>query len=128
MNKYVYYVSIVLLTITYSAITTSLIDYKSDTHKKVIDRLLLENDSLKTKLMSVSGFFINSKNLLNEKLFIKLSGSYPSSSVINCKNLFDDNKGSDIKADLKEARKPALSPSNIIVGLDEPKLRKVLKL
>ena len=53
MNKYVYYVSIVLLTITYSAITTSLIDYKSDTHKKVIDRLLLENDSLQTKLSNI---------------------------------------------------------------------------
>jgi len=53
MNKYVYYVSIILLTITYSAITTSLIDYKSDTHKKVIDRLLLENDSLQTKLSDI---------------------------------------------------------------------------
>ena len=53
MNKYVYYVSIVLLTIAYSAITTSLIDYKSDTHKKVIDRLLLENDSLQTKLNNI---------------------------------------------------------------------------
>ena len=53
MNKYVYYLSITLLTILYSAITTSLIDYKSDTHKKVIDRLLLENDSLQTKLSNI---------------------------------------------------------------------------
>jgi 3D (Asp-Asp-Asp) domain-containing protein len=34
----------------YSAITTSLIDYKSDTHKRVIDKLLIENDSLKIRL------------------------------------------------------------------------------
>ena len=53
MNKYVYYLSITLLTILYSAITTSLIDYKSDTHKKVIDKLLLENDSLQTKLSNI---------------------------------------------------------------------------
>ena len=53
MNKYVYYVSIVLLTITYSAITTSLIDYKSNTHKEVIDKLLLENDSLRIKLDNI---------------------------------------------------------------------------
>jgi|TARA_Y100000034_G_scaffold91442_1_gene110338 3D (Asp-Asp-Asp) domain-containing protein len=53
MNKYVYYVSLSLLTILYSAITTSLIDYKSDTHKKVIDRLVVENDSLKTKLSNI---------------------------------------------------------------------------
>ena len=50
MNKYVYYLSITLLTILYSVITTSLIDYKSNTHKEVIDKLLLENDSLRIKL------------------------------------------------------------------------------
>jgi 3D (Asp-Asp-Asp) domain-containing protein len=38
------------LTILYSVITTSLIDYKSNTHKEVIDKLLLENDSLRIKL------------------------------------------------------------------------------
>jgi 3D (Asp-Asp-Asp) domain-containing protein len=53
MNKYVYYLSIAILTITYSAITTSLIDYKSNTHKEVIDKLLLENDSLKMKLTTI---------------------------------------------------------------------------
>ena len=53
MNKYVYYVSIILLTITYSAITTSLIDYKSNTHKEVIDKLLLENDSLRIRLDNI---------------------------------------------------------------------------
>jgi len=53
MNKYVYYLSIVILTITYSAISTSLIDYKSNTHKEVIDKLLLENDSLKMKLSNI---------------------------------------------------------------------------
>ena len=53
MNKYVYYLSIVILTVTYSAITTSLIDYKSNTHKEVIDKLLLENDSLKMKLDTI---------------------------------------------------------------------------
>ncbi len=53
MNKYVYYLSITLLTILYSAITTSLIDYKSDTHKEVIDKLLLENDSLRIKLDNI---------------------------------------------------------------------------
>ena len=50
MNRYVYYLSILLLTVVYSAITTSLIDYKSDTHKRVIDKLLIENDSLKIRL------------------------------------------------------------------------------
>ena len=53
MNKYVYYLSIVILTVAYSAITTSLIDYKSNTHKEVIDKLLLENDSLKMKLDTI---------------------------------------------------------------------------
>ena len=53
MNKYVYYLSILLLTILYSVITTSLIDYKSNTHKMVIDRLVVENDSLKTKLSNI---------------------------------------------------------------------------
>ena len=53
MNKYVYYLSITLLTILYSAITTSLIDYKSNTHKEVIDKLLLENDSLRIKLDNI---------------------------------------------------------------------------
>ena len=50
MNRHVYYLSIVLLTLVYSVITTSLIDYKSDTHKRVIDKLVIENDSLKIKL------------------------------------------------------------------------------
>ena len=50
MNRYVYYLSILLLTVVYSAITTSLIDYKSDTHKREIDKLLIENDSLKIRL------------------------------------------------------------------------------
>ena len=53
MNKYVYYLSILLLTILYSVITTSLIDYKSDTHKRVIDKLTIENDSLKIKLDNI---------------------------------------------------------------------------
>ena len=53
MNKYVYYLSITLLTILYSVITTSLIDYKSNTHKEVIDKLLLENDSLRIKLDNI---------------------------------------------------------------------------
>jgi 3D (Asp-Asp-Asp) domain-containing protein len=43
----------VILTVAYSAITTSLIDYKSNTHKEVIDKLLLENDSLKMKLDTI---------------------------------------------------------------------------
>ena len=50
MNRHVYYLSIVLLTLVYSVITTSLIDYKSDIHKRVIDELTIENDSLKIKL------------------------------------------------------------------------------
>ena len=50
MNRYVYYLSILLLTVVYSAISTSLIDYKSDTHRKVIDELTIENDSLKIRL------------------------------------------------------------------------------
>ena len=50
MNRYVYYLSILLLTVVYSAISTSLIDYKSDIHKSVIDKLTIENDSLKIKL------------------------------------------------------------------------------
>jgi len=37
----------------YSAISTSLIDYKSDTHKRVIDKLTLENDSLKIRLDNI---------------------------------------------------------------------------
>ena len=53
MNKYVYYLSISLLTVLYSVIATSLIDYKSDTHKRVIDRLTVENDSLKIKLDNI---------------------------------------------------------------------------
>ena len=53
MNRYVYYLSILLLTVVYSAISTSLIDYKSDTHKRVIDKLTLENDSLKIKLDNI---------------------------------------------------------------------------
>ena len=53
MNKYVYYLSISLLTVLYSVIATSLIDYKSDTHKRVIDTLTIENDSLKTKLDNI---------------------------------------------------------------------------
>ena len=53
MNRYVYYLSILLLTVVYSAISTSLIDYKSDTHKRVIDKLTIENDSLKTKLDNI---------------------------------------------------------------------------
>jgi hypothetical protein len=36
--------------VVYTIITTSLIDYKSDTHREVINRLLAENDSLKNKL------------------------------------------------------------------------------
>ena len=50
MNRHVYYLSILLLTVVYSAISTSLIDYKSDIHKRVIDKLTIENDSLKIKL------------------------------------------------------------------------------
>ena len=50
MNRYVYYLSILLLTVVYSAISTSLIDYKSDTHRRVIDELTIENDSLKIRL------------------------------------------------------------------------------
>ena len=53
MNKYVYYLSILLLTVLYSAIATSLIDYKSDTHKRVIDNLIIENDSLKIRLDNI---------------------------------------------------------------------------
>ena len=53
MNKYVYYLSILLLTVLYSAISTSLIDYKSDTHKRVIDSLTIENDSLKIRLDNI---------------------------------------------------------------------------
>ena len=53
MNKYVYYLSISLLTVLYSVIATSLIDYKSDTHKRVIDRLIVENDSLKIILDNI---------------------------------------------------------------------------
>ena len=53
MNKYVYYLSISLLTVLYSIIATSLIDYKSDTHKRVIDKLTVENDSLKQKLDNI---------------------------------------------------------------------------
>ena len=53
MNKYVYYLSILLLTVVYSAISTSLIDYKSDTHKRVIDKLTIENDSLKIRLDNI---------------------------------------------------------------------------
>ena len=53
MNKYVYYLSISLLTLIYTIITTSLIDYKSDTHRKVINTLLAENDSLKNKLNDI---------------------------------------------------------------------------
>ena len=53
MNKYVYYLSILLLTALYSAISTSLIDYKSDTHKRVIDSLTIENDSLKIRLDNI---------------------------------------------------------------------------
>ena len=53
MNRYVYYLSILLLTVVYSAISTSLIDYKSDTHKRVIDKLTLENDSLKIRLDNI---------------------------------------------------------------------------
>mgnify|MGYP001228285735 FL=1 len=53
MNRHVYYLSIVLLTLVYSVITTSLIDYKSDTHKRVIDKLVIENDSLKIRLDSI---------------------------------------------------------------------------
>ena len=53
MNKYVYYLSISLLTVLYSVIATSLIDYKSDTHKRVIDRLIVENESLKIKLDNI---------------------------------------------------------------------------
>ena len=53
MNKYVYYLSILLLTVLYSAISTSLIDYKSDTHKRVIDKLTIENDSLKIRLDNI---------------------------------------------------------------------------
>ena len=50
MNRHVYYLSILLLTVVYSAISTSLIDYKSDTHRRVIDELTIENDSLKIRL------------------------------------------------------------------------------
>ena len=53
MNKYVYYVSVSLLTVVYTIITTSLIDYKSNTHREVINRLLAENDSLKNKLDNI---------------------------------------------------------------------------
>ena len=53
MNKYVYYLSILLLTVLYSAISTSLIDYKSDTHKRVINKLTIENDSLKIRLDNI---------------------------------------------------------------------------
>ena len=53
MNRYVYYLSILLLTVVYSAISTSLIDYKSDTHKRVIDSLTIENDSLKIRLDNI---------------------------------------------------------------------------
>ena len=53
MNKYVYYLSISLLTVLYSVIATSLIDYKSDTHKRVIDKLTIENDSLKIRLDNI---------------------------------------------------------------------------
>ena len=53
MNRHVYYLSILLLTVVYSAISTSLIDYKSDTHKRVIDKLVIENDSLKIRLDSI---------------------------------------------------------------------------
>ena len=53
MNRYVYYLSILLLTVLYSAISTSLIDYKSDTHKRVIDKLTIENDSLKIRLDNI---------------------------------------------------------------------------
>ena len=48
-----YYLSILLLTVVYSAISTSLIDYKSDTHKRVIDNLIIENDSLKIRLDNI---------------------------------------------------------------------------
>ena len=53
MNRYVYYLSILLLTVVYSAISTSLIDYKSDIHKQVIDDLVIENDSLKIRLNNI---------------------------------------------------------------------------
>ena len=53
MNRYVYYLSILLLTVVYSAISTSLIDYKSDTHKRVINKLTIENDSLKIRLDNI---------------------------------------------------------------------------
>ena len=53
MNKYVYYLSMLLLTVLYSTIATSLIDYKSDTHKRVIDKLTIENDSLKIRLDNI---------------------------------------------------------------------------
>jgi len=53
MNRYVYYLSILLLTVVYSAISISLIDYKSDIHKRVIDNLVIENDSLKIRLDNI---------------------------------------------------------------------------
>ena len=68
-------------------------------------------------MTSGCGFLIISTNLLNEKVFIKLSGSELLGKLTNCIDLFGIKYGRDIKAALYEAFLPASSPSNIIVGL-----------
>ena len=75
MNKYVYYLSISLLTLIYTIITTSLIDYKSDTHRKVINTLLAENDSLKmlSKLSELEEQLKNNIMKIKLILFFKIT-------------------------------------------------------